>query len=265
MSNRVFSLLTGIVLLACAPAGPKVDVEAERNEVLATDRLWSETPPDVDAFVANMTPDAVFLAGNAPAAEDPAAIRGAVEQMFGAEGFALSWSPARADVSACGDLAYTVGSYQHTSEDAAGNLRTVPGKYVTVWKKQDDGTWKVVVDAPSEDAPPAPPATPPFELAGDATKLDPNHYTLEFENDHVRIVRVKYGPGEKSIMHQHPPGVAVLLTEHNVRMYAPDDSSEVDLGKPGEARWSDAVTHLPENLNDGPVEVVLVELKTAEP
>ena len=263
MATRTLPLLMGVLAVACTPAGPQVDVEAERSAVLAADRAWSQTPPDLDAFVSNFTAEAAFLAGNAPAAEGMAAIRSATQEMFGAPGFALSWSPSRADVSACGDLAYTVGSYQITSDDAAGNARTLPGKYLTVWKKQADGSWKVTVDAPSEDAPPAPPAASPFALKADATKLDPDRYALDFENEHVRILRIKYGPGEKSVMHEHPASIAVLLTEQNVRMHAPDGTSEDDLGPAGEARWVDAGTHQPENLNDEPLEVVLVELKTA--
>jgi hypothetical protein len=79
----------------------------------------------------------------------------------------------------------------------------------------------------------------------------------------VRILRIKYGPGEKSVMHEHPASVAVLLTEHNMRMHAPDGTSEDDVGSAGEARWADAGVHQPENLSDGPLEVVLVELKRA--
>ncbi len=262
MATKTFTLFMGMLLAACTPASPQVDVEAERSAVLAADRAWSQTPPDLDAFMSNFTPDGASLSGNAPAAEGIEAVRSSNQELFGAPGFALSWSPSRADVSACGDLAYTVGSYEITSNDAAGNAQTRPGKYLTVWRKQADGAWRVVVDAPSENAPPAPPSPAPFELKADSTKLDPDHYSLEFENDQVRIVRIKYGPGEKSVMHEHPASVAVLLTEQNVRMHAPDGTSEDDLGSAGDARWHDAGTHQPENLSDGPLEVVLVELKT---
>jgi ketosteroid isomerase-like protein len=165
MATKGSQLLLAVLLVACGPSGPQVDVEAERSAVLEADRAWSQTPPDVDAFVSNFTTDGAFLGGNAPAAEGIEAVRSSTREMFGAPGFALSWSASRADVSACGDLAYTVGTYEITSNDAAGNAQTRPGKYVTVWKKQADGTWRVVVDAPSENAPPAPPPAPPFERA----------------------------------------------------------------------------------------------------
>ena len=98
-------------------------------------------------------------------------------------------------------------------------------------------------------------------VADDAVTADPQHYTVEFENDKVRIVRVKYGPGEKSVMHTHGPHVAILLTENATRMTFPDGRSEEDTAEIGSANWSDSVEHLPENLSDTPLEVILVEVK----
>jgi len=98
-------------------------------------------------------------------------------------------------------------------------------------------------------------------LAEDAVIADPEHYTVEFENDRVRIIRIKYGPGEKSVMHTHGPNAAVFLSEGGVRMHFPDGSSEDATQIVGGAQWSDGDEHLPENLSDGPLEVVLVELK----
>ncbi len=258
-------LLPGLaiaVLAACAPPGPQVDVEAERNVVLAADRAWSATPPDADAFVAAFTPEGITLMGGAPPAEGPEAIRKSIAQLFGAPGFALSWSASRAEVSACGDLAYTLGRYEITTNDAAGNPQTRPGKYVTLWKKQADGSWKVVVDAPSENQPPPAPS-PSLDLARDSVSVDPKHYQVEFENDRVRVLRIRYGPKEKSVMHDHPAGVVVYVTDQNGRFAFPDGTKSDVTGKAGEVAWADAVTHLPENRSDEPLEVVLVELKTA--
>ena len=49
------------------------------------------------------------------------------------------------------------------------------------------------------------------EITLDATKVDPKHYKVEFENDQVRMVRIKYGPNEKSGMHEHVSGAVVFL------------------------------------------------------
>jgi hypothetical protein len=102
-------------------------------------------------------------------------------------------------------------------------------------------------------------AVPAF--AEDAVKADPKRYTVEFENDKVRIVRVKYGPGEKSVMHSHGPHVAIMLTKNATRMTFPDGKSELSDEDVGTASWNDGGEHLPENLSDDPLEVILVEVK----
>jgi len=102
-------------------------------------------------------------------------------------------------------------------------------------------------------------AAPAF--AQDATVVDSDHYKLEFENDQVRVLRITYGPGEKSVMHWHPDAIAVNLTDNTFQMHAPDGTSEEYGAKKGDVSWTEAVTHLPENLGDAPAEVILIEFK----
>ena len=99
-------------------------------------------------------------------------------------------------------------------------------------------------------------------LAQDPVKVDGNHYKVEFENDQVRVLRIKVGPKEKSIMHQHPDAVAIFLTDVNGKFTFPDGKSENVTSKAGEARWTPAITHMPENAGEQPFEVILVELKS---
>jgi hypothetical protein len=58
--------------------------------------------------------------------------------------------------------------------------------------------------------------------AQDAAKVDPKHYTVVSENDQVRILKVHYGPHEKSVMHSHPASVAVFLTDAKGQFSYPD-------------------------------------------
>jgi quercetin dioxygenase-like cupin family protein len=99
-------------------------------------------------------------------------------------------------------------------------------------------------------------------LAQDATKVDPKHYKVEFENSRVRIVRAKYGPHEKSVMHSHPNLVAIFQTNGRVKFTYPDGKSEERDLTAGQALWTPATRHLPENLTDSEMEVILVEMKT---
>lgn len=102
-------------------------------------------------------------------------------------------------------------------------------------------------------------------LAQDPTKVDSNHYKVEFENAQVRVLRVKVGPHEKSIMHKHPNAVAIFVTDVNGKFHFPDGTSQEMGRKAGEALWTPATTHLPENTSDQPFEVILVELKGKPP
>ena len=95
----------------------------------------------------------------------------------------------------------------------------------------------------------------------DPVKVDPKHYKVEFENDEVRVLRIQYGPGEKSPMHSHPDGVQVFLTDVHAKFTYPDGKSEELTGKAGEAKWHPAFAHQPESLSDKPFELILVEMK----
>ena len=97
--------------------------------------------------------------------------------------------------------------------------------------------------------------------AQDSTKVDPKHYKVELENAQVRVVRISYGPHEKSVMHSHTAGVITFLTDSSFKFTYPDGKSEQRTGKAGETRWADASTHLPENLSGKPAEAIYVELK----
>jgi hypothetical protein len=95
----------------------------------------------------------------------------------------------------------------------------------------------------------------------DAVRGDPKHYSVEFENELVRVVRAKYGPGEKSVMHSHPASCAIFLVDQNFKFTIPDGTTEDDSARAGEVRCGDADVHLPENAGPGTVELVVLEFK----
>ena len=97
--------------------------------------------------------------------------------------------------------------------------------------------------------------------AQDPVKVDAKHYKVEFENAQVRVLRIHYGPKEKSVMHSHPGGVAVFLTEGKIKFTLPGGKTQDMTVKAGETQLTDAGAHLPENTGDKAFELVLVELK----
>jgi len=101
----------------------------------------------------------------------------------------------------------------------------------------------------------------PILTAQDAVKVDPKHYSVVSENDQVRILKVHYGPHEKSVMHSHPASVAVYLSDGKGEFTLPDGKKQAFTTKAGESQYTAAGTHLPENTGDTPLDLVLVELK----
>ena len=99
-------------------------------------------------------------------------------------------------------------------------------------------------------------------LAQDAVKVDPKHYKVESENARVRVLRITYGPHEKSVMHSHPASVAIFLTDGQAKFTLPNGKTEERSWKAGQTMWLPAGKHLPENVGDKAMELILVELKT---
>jgi quercetin dioxygenase-like cupin family protein len=102
-------------------------------------------------------------------------------------------------------------------------------------------------------------------IAQDAVKADPAHYKVVFENASVRVLKIDYAPGGKSVMHQHPDSIVIPLAASKVRFTLPDGKSEDNDLANESAQYTPAGTHNPTNVGTGPVDALLVEFKTAAP
>jgi len=134
--------------LAEADADAKARGDAARTELLRVDGEWSAAAgsPDVERIVSYWSDDAVVTPPHeAPIAGKPA-IRKFVADSLKVPGFSVRWKPAEAVVSPSGDLGYTTGTNVFTFPDPSGKIVTSPGRYVTVWKKDDAGRWRCVID-----------------------------------------------------------------------------------------------------------------------
>lgn len=151
MRRHLFVL--GMVALSAAGCGRSVDVEQERTALLEADRQWAQSTKDLDLFMSFYTSDATSYPPGVPALVGPDAIRKMFTEVFSAQGFSLSWTAAKADVAASGDVGYTAGTY----DMAMGGVKD-SGKYITLWRKQPEGTWKVTADIFNSNLPPGGPA-----------------------------------------------------------------------------------------------------------
>jgi len=95
----------------------------------------------------------------------------------------------------------------------------------------------------------------------DPVTVDPKHYKVELENEQVRVLRINYGAHEKSVMHSHPDSVAIFQNEVHCRFTFPDGKTEEHNFRAGETLYTPAGSHLPENLSNQPLDLILVELK----
>ena len=99
-------------------------------------------------------------------------------------------------------------------------------------------------------------------LAQDPTKVEPKHYKLDFENERVQVVSVHYGPHDKSVMHDHPGGVVVSVTEGHLRFTDETGKTREVFAKPGEARWYPPFKHRVENLGNTAYDAVYIGVKS---
>jgi ketosteroid isomerase-like protein len=175
------AMLLGVSMMVFAGAGPSM------GQVLSPEAAPAGAPnPLTDSTVkpgkmllfdleARFAKDVLARGGAAFAdwfAEDGVALGNGQSPMVGRVAIAksaawdpkvyeLSWTPTDAVMGPSGDVGYTWGHFEGHSKDANGNAVTTTGRYITIWRKQPDGNWKVVLDAGANE-----PAA-----AGDCCKL----------------------------------------------------------------------------------------------
>ncbi len=95
----------------------------------------------------------------------------------------------------------------------------------------------------------------------DALKAAPDVYSLLMENERVRVLSVKFKPGQKAVMHSHPDHVIYVLKDGKLKITMPDgQSNEVGL-KTGQVIWMQAGQHAAENVGGTEAVNLVVELK----
>lgn len=121
---------------------------AAKAAINAASDDWSKAiaAKDLDKCVSFYVDDAVLFAPNAPAAVGKDAIRAAWKQLLSAPSVQLTFPSTKIDVARSADLAVDSGSFQAVTTEAKGKSTTENGRFVIVWQKQADGTWKVLAD-----------------------------------------------------------------------------------------------------------------------
>jgi uncharacterized protein (TIGR02246 family) len=157
MKTKALVILTlGLATAAACLAGdPKIE-QALRD----LDEQWSKAAgtKDVHKTVSFYSEDAVVMPPNAPRATTKEAIRTLWKDLL--TDASISWKTKEVEVAQSGDIGYTSGTYEVTMTDPTGTPVNDRGKYLEVWKKQADGSWKCVADIWNSDLPASVPAAP---------------------------------------------------------------------------------------------------------
>ncbi len=147
-------IVTGLVFLVVS-AGTALGQRSgkETDAILAADAAWMKVyqAKDLAKSVAFCDEQASMLAPNAPIATGKDAIAKLIAEDFVHDD--IEWHANKVGVSRSGDLGYTSGTTGMSFKDASGKTVVYKGKYLTVWRKQVNGEWKVLYDMFNSDMP----------------------------------------------------------------------------------------------------------------
>lgn len=155
MRLAAFGLIA--VLTACTTPAPKpVDYTREIRDAESA-RMKAAAAKDLEALAALYADDASILSPNMSILTGKVPIKDGLKPMLADPQFALILTPTRLEVSKSGDMAFTQGPYKFTFSDMRGNKFEDEGKFLTIWRKLPDGTWKIAEDTMNSDLPLPPP------------------------------------------------------------------------------------------------------------
>jgi ketosteroid isomerase-like protein len=123
--------------------------------IRAADAAWLKAyaAKDVDKSVAFFDEQGSMLVPNSPILTGKDAIAKFIARGFALRDYKITWHPKKAGVARSGELGYTSGTYKMSSKNASAKTISDKGKYLMVWKKQADGSWKVLFDTSNSDLP----------------------------------------------------------------------------------------------------------------
>lgn len=126
----------------------QVAIAADETAIRAASAEWNKAAVAKDSAraVSFYADDAIQFANNGPMVRGKENIRKGWEQMFAMPGPGLSFELRAVEVSRSGDIAWEYGTYEFATADKKNHVTTDKGKYIVVWKKQPDGSWKAAAD-----------------------------------------------------------------------------------------------------------------------
>ena len=162
LSPRLGLVVSALVLIGgCSP--PSFDAKAESINLLKRDAEWADAATagkDVDKILSYVADDVVMVPPGQPLVEGKEAFRTFVTASLAIPGFRIHWVSSDVRFSPDGRLAYMRGTNEMTVPGANGAPVTMPGRGVSIWRRDADGQWRCTLDI-WNDPPAAVPAVKP--------------------------------------------------------------------------------------------------------
>jgi uncharacterized protein (TIGR02246 family) len=153
------AIVTGCAPVPTPPAAPPDTHDADVKAIKDLEATWVQNfaSKDPDKIAAVYADDASVMITDMPVINGIPAAKTALKSMVADKNFSITFASDKVDVAKSADIAYSQGTYTMTSTNPKTKKpATDKGKYVTVFKKQADGSWKVVADIFNSDGPAAP-------------------------------------------------------------------------------------------------------------
>lgn len=141
----------GLMIGGCQKQAATADRGSIEALIKADEKKWSDEfqakPRDSEALVSHYAEDAYFVAPGVKPASGMTEIRKAYAEGLTDPNFNISFAADKVEVAEAGDLATSQGRFDQTYTDPdTGKKVKVSGSFLTVYKKQPDGSWKAVQD-----------------------------------------------------------------------------------------------------------------------
>ena len=162
MKTRLIYAVGFLVLAGCsqapAPLADSREADAKSLRAAQDAAIKAFESRDAGQMLAAYSPDATLMLPNVPALNG-AGLQAALKDFVADPNFSMRFTTAKVEVAISGEIGYTRGAYTMTTSDPkTGKVLTEKGKYLTIYAKQADGTWKIIEDINNADAPAAPAA-----------------------------------------------------------------------------------------------------------
>jgi ketosteroid isomerase-like protein len=138
----------GVLVVLTSTAAAQTKNPLAEAAMMKADRDFSQAAVDrdMDRFLSFVSEKAVFDSADGPGRE---AVKKAWAAFFEPSGPTISWTPTKADALVAGDVGYTVGTWERHGKDPQGKAIVRRGQYLTVWRLEKDGVWRVTFDTGS--------------------------------------------------------------------------------------------------------------------